>query len=72
MPAAVARTAALALTEATLPYVLALANLGPRKAFAADGGFAEGLKIAAGRATHAGLAQDLGVTAVPWRDLIRG
>jgi alanine dehydrogenase len=58
MPGAVARTATLALAEATLPYLLKLAA-NPQTALQADAGFAAGLNIAAGRIVHAGLAQDL-------------
>ena len=59
MPAAVSRTATLALTQATLPQALKLANLGLKKALAADPGLAAGLQIHGGMVTHAGLAQDL-------------
>ena len=65
MPAAVARTATLALTQATLPYALALANHGLRGALAADPGLAGGLQIHAGHVTHKGLAQDLGRPYMP-------
>jgi len=59
MPGAVARTATLALTHATLPYVQTLADAG-LAALAADAGLKSGLQVHAGRITHAGLAQDLG------------
>jgi alanine dehydrogenase len=59
MPGAVARTATLALTHATLPCVQALADQG-LAALAADAGLKSGLQVHAGRITHAGLAQDLG------------
>lgn len=58
MPAAVARTATLALTQATLPYALALAAQGLRGALAADRGLLQGLQVHAGRVTHEGLAED--------------
>lgn len=60
MPSAVARTATLALTQATLPYALALAGLGLRGALEADPGLLAGLQVCAGQVTHAGLAQDTG------------
>ena len=63
MPAAVARTATTALTDATLPYVLALAERGVTEALRADPGLAAGLNVAAGKVMHAGLAADLGETA---------
>ena len=69
MPGAVARSATLALAEATLPYLQRLLD-NPRAALDADAGLAAGLNLAAGHLTHAGLAQDLGETAVDWRSLI--
>jgi alanine dehydrogenase len=58
MPGAVARTATLALAEATLPYLLKLAA-DPRAALDADPGFAAGLNVSAGKIVHPGLAADL-------------
>lgn len=58
MPGAVARTATLALAEATLPYLLRLAA-DTETALQADAGFAAGLNITAGRVVHAGLAADI-------------
>jgi alanine dehydrogenase len=60
MPSAVARTATLALTQATLPHVLALARFGLDDALARDDGLAEGLQVRDGRVVHAGLAKDAG------------
>jgi alanine dehydrogenase len=64
MPAAVARTATVALTQATLPYALKLAERGLR-ALSDDPGLMEGLQVHAGRVTHAGLAQDTGRPCTP-------
>ena len=61
MPSACARTATLALAQATLPYVVSLADRG-LEALAADAGLANGLQVHAGQITHAGLAQDTGRT----------
>jgi len=58
MPSAVARTATQALTQATLPYALKLANLGLRGALETDPGLLQGLQAHAGKVTHEGLAQD--------------
>jgi alanine dehydrogenase len=69
MPGAVARTSTLALMEATLPYLLRLADDGMGNAFAADPGFAAGLNLADGHVTHAGLAADLGLPAADWRGI---
>jgi alanine dehydrogenase len=63
MPSAVARTATLALTQATYPYVLRLADHG-LGALADDPDFAQGLQIFAGHVTHQGLAND---TRKPYR-----
>lgn len=60
MPSAVARTATLALTEATLPFALALAKLGLQRAVSADRRLAPALQVHAGRVTHRGLAEDTG------------
>lgn len=58
MPSAVARTATLALTQATYPYVLKLADRG-LDALADDPGLAKGLQVLGGALTHAGLADDV-------------
>lgn len=68
MPGAVARTATLALSEITLPYLLRLAA-GARDALLADAGFAAGLNVLDGQLVHAGLAEDLGKPAADWRAL---
>jgi len=58
MPAACARSATLALTAATLPHVLALADKGLGGALAEDPALAEGLQLHAGRVSCARLARD--------------
>jgi alanine dehydrogenase len=58
MPAACARTATLALTQATFPYVLKLADRG-LDALSEDAGLANGLQVHAGYITHRGLAEDV-------------
>lgn len=62
MPAAVARTATLALTQATLPGLITLANFGLEQALEQDPHLKPGLEIHRGQVTHAGLAEDLGLT----------
>ena len=64
MPGAVARSSALALTNATLPYVKALADLGWKQALAADAGLLSGLNVQDGRVVHATVARDLGLPLV--------
>jgi alanine dehydrogenase len=63
MPGAVARTSTFALTNATLPYVKQLADLGWRAALERDPGFAAGLNVHAGEITHPAVAQALGMRA---------
>src|SRR6516225_1804272 len=65
MPGAVPRTSTLALTNATLPYVRALADLGWEAAFRRDAGLAAGLNVYAGQITHEVVAKALGLTARP-------
>jgi len=57
----VPRTSTLALNNATLPFVLALAGQGVRGALAADPHLARGLTVAGGAITHAAVAQGLGL-----------
>ena len=59
MPGAVARTSAFALNNATLPFVLKLANLGAEKAMAADPHLAAGLNVSGGRIRHQAVAEAL-------------
>ena len=60
MPGGVARTSALALNNATLPFILALAEHGWKRALAADPHLRNGLNVAHGRVTHEAVAQALG------------
>jgi alanine dehydrogenase len=61
----VPRTSTLALTNATLRYVRALADLGWREALRRDAGLAAGLNVHAGEITHEVVAKALGLTAKP-------
>ncbi|HET8692611.1 MAG TPA: alanine dehydrogenase [Steroidobacteraceae bacterium] len=67
MPGAVPRTSTFALTNATLPYVRALAAHGWREALAKDPGFAAGLNVHEGAITHEAVARDLGMDYRPLR-----
>jgi alanine dehydrogenase len=60
MPGAVPRTSTFALTNATLPYVKAIADQGWRQALANDAGLAHGLNVHAGQLTHEAVARALG------------
>ena len=57
MPGAVPHTSTLALTNSTFPYLLRLANLGPREALRQDAGLAEGLNTWLGTLTYRGVAE---------------
>jgi len=61
MPGAVPNTSTYALTNATLPYVRALANLGWRDALRADAALALGLNTFGGSVTNAAVAAANGV-----------
>jgi len=60
MPGAVPRTSTFALNNATIPFVLALAAKGWRRALAENPHLRQGLNIHAGKVTHAAVAHDLG------------
>jgi alanine dehydrogenase len=60
MPGAVARTSTFALNNATLPFILALADKGPETAMRDDSHLRNGLNVMAGRITHAAVAEALG------------
>ena len=60
MPGAVPRTSTFALTNATLPYALKLANNGFRAAVTSDSGLAAGVNTYAGKLTYAAVALSQG------------
>jgi alanine dehydrogenase len=64
MPGAVARTSTFALTNATMRFILALADKGYKAALAGDPHLMAGLNVAKGRVTHAGVGQSLGYEAL--------
>ena len=65
MPAAVARTATLALAQATLPYVKSLSTKGFRAAVDADPTLREGVQLHGGQVVHQHLARDTGHAFTP-------
>jgi len=67
MPGGVGRTSTLALTHATWPYVLQLAERGYRAAAAEDPGLAEGISIQEGRLTCPAVAATFGMACEPRR-----
>jgi len=58
MPGAVPRTSTIAVTNATLPYALKLANMGWKQALASDPGFLLGLNTCEGKMTCEPVARD--------------
>lgn len=61
MPSACARTATMALTNATLPYISLLAEEGVKQALSSDSGFAMGLHVHQGVLTNGGVAESIGL-----------
>jgi alanine dehydrogenase len=61
MPGGVPRTSTLALTNATLPYALKLANKGWKQALAEDPALLKGLNAVDGKVTYQGVAEALGL-----------
>ncbi len=70
MPGAVPRTATFALTNATLPYVLRLADLGFPAAVAQDRALALGVNTYRGHVTHEAVARAHGLAFTPLADLL--
>jgi alanine dehydrogenase len=72
MPGAVARTSTFALGNATLPFVVALADKGYARALAEDPHLRDGLNIHRGRVTYAAVARDLGYDYQPAAEALGG
>lgn len=72
MPGAVARTSAVALNNATLPFTLQLAEKGFPGALADNPNFAQGLNVHAGRLVHPAVAEALGMPALPLVEALGG
>lgn len=64
MPGGVARTSTMALTNATLPFAVALANKGAKKALLDDAHLLNGLNVHEGKVTYSAVAEVLGYTFV--------
>jgi alanine dehydrogenase len=67
MPGAVPRTSTFALTNATLPFVKALAAEGTQRALARNAHLAAGLNVFEGAIAHEAVARDLDLPWRPWR-----
>ena len=67
MPGGVARTSTFALTNATLPFAVQLANKGAKQALLDDEHLMNGLNVHAGKVTYRAVAEALGYEYVPAR-----
>jgi alanine dehydrogenase len=70
MPGAVPVTSTKALTNATLPYVEAIANRGLREAVASDPALAKGVNVVDGKLTYEAVAEAHGLTYTPLEDVL--
>ena len=70
MPGAVPITSTYALTNATLPYVLSIADNGVRGAIERDPGLRGGVNVAAGKVTHPAVAQGVGMPFTPVEEVL--
>ena len=70
MPGAVPITSTYALTNATMPFVVKLAEEGVHRALASDPGFMDGLNVAAGKLTYEPVARDQSLEYTPARDAL--
>ncbi len=71
MPGAVARTSTLALGNATMPFMLALANKGWKQACADDIHLLNGLNVHAGKLTYAAVGEALGLPVIAAADALK-
>ncbi|MBA2735765.1 MAG: alanine dehydrogenase [Pyrinomonadaceae bacterium] len=72
MPGAVPRTSTFALTNATLPYALDLANKGFERAIAEDEGLKEGVNTYAGKLTYEAVAASQNLEYTPLDSMLDG
>jgi alanine dehydrogenase len=70
MPGAVPRTSTYALNNATLPYMVKLANLGAEAAIQADLALAKGVNTYRGRITYPAVAEAFGLEYTPLEQLL--
>ena len=72
MPGAVPITSTYALTNATMPYVLDLANAGVARAVSENSGLKMGVNVAGGQVTYAPVADGVGVPHVDVDEALAG
>jgi alanine dehydrogenase len=70
MPGGVPITSTMALTNATLPYVEAIAGKGVREAVGADPALARGVNVLGGRVTYEAVAEAHGLDYTPLPDAL--
>lgn len=70
MPGAVPRTSTLALTNATFPYAVVLAQKGWRRACQEDRALALGVNVANGKVTYPGVAEAFGLSYTPVEEVL--
>jgi len=70
MPGAVPRTATYALSNATLPYVVKLADLGYKEAALSDPALAKGFNVCRGAVVHERIARAHGMAYTPLEDAL--
>jgi len=71
IPGCVARTSTFALTNATLPYVLKLANSGYGKALKDDISLQKGLNVYRGKLTNKPVADSVGIEYIPYESALK-
>src|SRR6056297_2024671 len=72
MPGAVARTSTIALGNATMPFMLALADKGWKRACAEDPHLLNGLNVHAGQLTYYAVGKALGIDVISPQKVIKG
>ena len=70
MPGAVAKTSTLALTNATLPYAVEIANKGWKKAMQENAEIKLGANVVKGKLTYQAVADAFGLSYTPIEDLL--
>jgi alanine dehydrogenase len=71
MPGAVPITSTYALTNATLPFVISIADHGVTEAIAHDPGLRLGVNVAHGHVTHPAVAEGVGMPFAPVEDVLK-
>ena len=67
-----ARSSTIALGNATLPFLLALADKGWKQALLEDAHFRGGLNVHAGQVTYAAVGQAFGMEVVSTEQILKG